>query len=101
MSSRGWAPAAPIARTNRLAIAALVCGIVQFGYPFAKGFALAGIAAIILGHRAIRQINRSGDRGYGLAKAGLILGYAVLALSLIGIIAVLATGSAGPALPSH
>jgi len=55
----------------------LVCGIGQFGFP------LASIAAIILGHKARRQIRRTGDDGYGLATAGLVLGYFFLALAVL------------------
>ena len=59
----------PAQSTNALAIAALVCGVVQFvtGLTF--------IPAIILGHMARGQIRRTGEQGGGLALAGLILGY--------------------------
>jgi hypothetical protein len=58
-------------RTNGMAIAAVACGLGQLlvGFP-------AGIAAIILGHKARRQIRRTGEQGNGLALTGLILGYA-------------------------
>jgi hypothetical protein len=59
-------PSSRTERTNPLAIAALVCGIVLF--PF-------GIFAIILGHMASREIRRTGEHGRSLATAGLILGY--------------------------
>ena len=49
--------------TNVLAVLSLVFGI--FG----------GFPAIILGHIAKSQIRRTGERGGGLATAGLILGY--------------------------
>jgi len=62
-----WAPPSQAKRTNSFAIAALVCGIVQFAGLFPAG--------IILGHRALRKIRETGEDGYGLAKAGLILGY--------------------------
>ena len=88
-------------RVNSLANAALACGILQFGYLFYKPLALAGLAAIILGHMAMRQIRQSGERGYGQAKAGLILGYVVLTLNLLAVIALLAIGSSGPVLQSH
>jgi uncharacterized protein DUF4190/uncharacterized protein DUF1707 len=55
-----------IQRTNGFAIGSLVCGIVPF---------FGGIPAIILGHVARGQIRRSGDRGDGMAIAGLVLGY--------------------------
>jgi Domain of unknown function (DUF4190)/Domain of unknown function (DUF1707) len=56
--------------TNSLAIAALICGIGQLVAAFP-----AGIAAIILGHMARRQIRRTGEQGRGLALTGLVLGY--------------------------
>ena len=56
--------------TNGMAIASLVCGIGQLlaGFP-------AGIAAIILGHKAMRRIRETGEQGDGMARTGLILGY--------------------------
>jgi hypothetical protein len=64
-------------RTNPMAIAALVCGIVAFA-----GIFPAGIAAVILGHMAVRKIRVTGEEGHGLAVAGLILGY----VGLVGIL---------------
>jgi len=60
----------PQQATNGMAIASLVCGLGQLlaGFP-------AGIAAIILGHLARRRIRETGERGDGMARAGLILGY--------------------------
>jgi hypothetical protein len=76
-------------RTNSLAVAALICGIVQF-----IGFWLLGtIPAIVLGHMARSQIRQRGERGAGLALAGLILGYAVLALTVIIVIIVIAVAA--------
>lgn len=69
-------------RTSGLATAALVCGLGQLviGFP-------AGIAAIILGHKARRRIRQTGEQGDGLAVAGLILGYlGVVGLVLIGLL---------------
>ncbi|HVB44315.1 MAG TPA: DUF1707 and DUF4190 domain-containing protein [Streptosporangiaceae bacterium] len=63
--------------TNSLAIASLACGICQV--PF---LLLAGVPAIVLGHRARGQIRQTGEDGAGLAKAGLILGYTGVALTL-------------------
>lgn len=62
-------------RTSGLAIASLVCGICQIGFPVPTG-----VVAIFLGHAARRRIRRTGERGDGLALAGLILGY----LGLVG-----------------
>jgi hypothetical protein len=60
------------ARTNTLAVVTLVLG---FLFP---------LAAIPVGHVARRQIARSGERGDGLALAGLALGYLALAAVVIG-----------------
>ncbi len=68
-------------RTNPYAIASLICGIIQF-----VGVLPAGIIAIVLGHVARREIRRTGEDGYGMAKAGLILGYVGVVLSIILVI---------------
>ena len=77
-------PAAPT--TNGMAIASLVCGVASF--------AVCGITAvlgIVFGHIARRQLRASGGRetGEGLALAGLIVSYAVVALVVLGIVVVL------------
>ena len=74
---QAW-PAPAAQRTNALAIASLACGIGQLLVWFP-----ASIAAIVLGHKARRQIRQTGEQGDGLARAGLILGYLGLALSLL------------------
>jgi hypothetical protein len=69
----GYAP------TNSLAVASLVCGLVQF-----LGFwVLTGIPAIIMGHISRRQIRERGEQGDGMALAGLILGYIGVVLGII------------------
>jgi Domain of unknown function (DUF4190)/Domain of unknown function (DUF1707) len=73
------APVGPPA-TNRLAIASLVCGVGQL-----VAFFPAGIAAIVLGHVARRQIRQTGEQGDGMALTGLILGY----VGTIGVVALL------------
>lgn len=64
--------------TNTLAILALVLGIV------------IPVGGIICGHIALGQIKRTGEGGRGLALAGLIIGYALTALTLLVIIAYIA-----------
>jgi hypothetical protein len=85
------APAAR--RTNSSAIAALVCGILAF-----CGLAPIAIVAVILGHKALTQIRRTGEHGYGLAKAGLVLGYLALALGVLSLLMIfgLSHAMAGP-----
>jgi type IV pilus assembly protein PilA len=70
----GYAPTGQ-ETTSGKAIASLVMGILVF-IPF------SAVAAIILGHLALSEIKKSAGRlkGQGLATAGLILGYAEIAL---------------------
>jgi hypothetical protein len=88
-----WAYPGAVARTNALAITSMVCGIVQF-FGF---WLLAAIPAIVCGHIARRQIRQTGEQGAGMALAGLILGWAGVALTaifvIVIIIAVVATNS--------
>lgn len=65
-----FAPA--VARNNPLAIAALVCGICQV--VLFIGNILLALPAIICGSIALRQIAQRGERGRGMAIAGLVLG---------------------------
>ena len=73
----------PQAPTNGLAIGSMVCGIAEI---FTLGF--AAIPAIILGHLARGQIKQTGERGDGMAIAGLVLGYMALAGWLFVILAI-------------
>jgi Domain of unknown function (DUF1707)/Domain of unknown function (DUF4190) len=84
------APAKPatvpsVARTNGYAVASLACGVGQF-----VAGPLATIPAIVFGHMARDQIRRTGERGAGLALAGLVLGWGAVILVLILIVAGLA-----------
>ena len=82
-------PVATQRGTNGLAIAALVLGLAQFAVGFP-----AGIAAIILGHKAQQRIKQTGEQGSGLARAGLILGYlGTLGLVLLALLFLLTTAA--------
>jgi uncharacterized protein DUF4190 len=78
--------------TNSLAIVSLVAGCAQFFFPV-----FATITAIVTGHIARSQIRRTGERGAGLALAGLILGYLGVAFALLVIagVTVFAVGFSG------
>src|SRR5260370_1889783 len=84
---RGWGPRVPSrdARSSGLAVASLILGIFFLIFP-------AAILAIILGHISRSQIRDSAGRikGAGMALAGLILGYAGVAVIPILIIAAIA-----------
>lgn len=87
--------AAPPARTNAMAVAALIC-------------ALGGLITIIsapvgaiLGHVARRQIRETGEEGDGMALAGIIIGWSLTGLlvaacclaAAVGIFGVFAFGT--------
>jgi type IV pilus assembly protein PilA len=79
-------PYAGTPETDGKAIASLICGLAFFIFPSA-------VAAIILGHLSISEINHSGGRkgGRGLAMTGLVLGYGgVLLIPFILIVAAIA-----------
>jgi hypothetical protein len=59
-------------RTNTLAVLALIFGLLS-----------GTVIPIVLGHIALSQIRRSGERGAGLATAGLVLGYVWTAIVVI------------------
>jgi Domain of unknown function (DUF1707)/Domain of unknown function (DUF4190) len=83
------APPATATKTNGLAVASLACGVAQFMVG-----PLATIPAILCGHIARGQIRRTGERGAGLALAGLILGWATVILGVLLVILGLAVFSA-------
>jgi protein-disulfide isomerase len=70
----GQAPLTLVPKTNTLAIVSLVSAF------------FVSLAAVITGHLALGQIKRRGESGRGLAIAGLILGYAGLAATAIGVV---------------
>ncbi len=73
-------------KTNGLAIASLVCSLFFWMY------AIPGILAIIFGFIARSQIQRSGGTqgGSGMALAGIIIGFAGLAIGIVLVIVIAA-----------
>lgn len=81
-------PPAPAGRpTSSLAIVALVGGIL--GWTLLPW--LGSLAAVICGHMARAEIRRSNGAmdGDGMAVAGLILGWALIGLSVLGLLVVI------------
>ena len=76
----------PVRRTSSMAIVSLVAGLL--GWTFAPW--LGSIIAIITGHMARAEIRRdpAGLEGDGLAVAGLVLGWAMILLSVFTILAI-------------
>ena len=71
--------------TSAMAIISLVSGILGWTLlPF-----LGSIVAVITGHMARSEIRRAPDRldGDGMAIAGLILGYASIAMAIFAVFA--------------
>ena len=76
-------------QTNSLAIASLVFGIAEF---FTGG--ITAVPAVVLGHKARRQIRMTGEQGKGMATAGLVLGWTAIALfALLIVVFVLASAA--------
>ncbi|MFZ7097178.1 DUF4190 domain-containing protein [Luteimonas dalianensis] len=74
-------------QTSALAIISLVSGILGvLPVPL-----LASVVAVVTGHLARAEIRRAPERhdGDGMAVAGLVLGYLMLGLWLLGVMAVL------------
>jgi hypothetical protein len=69
---------APMRRTSGLAIASLLCAVIW-------GWWVGSVAAVLLGHAALRQIAASEGRrsGRALAVGGLVIGYFSLAIAAI------------------
>lgn len=70
-------------RFNPLAIVSLILGIVGF---FIGLFGIVGAVALVLGLVARSQIARTGQRGRGMALAGIILGAIALVFTIVGLI---------------
>jgi hypothetical protein len=85
-------------RANSMAVGSLVCGILEIFFGF------TAIPAVILGHKALRQIRQTGEPGRGMAKAGLILGWSaigifviLMAVAVLGVVVATShTGSVSP-----
>ncbi len=72
----------PPPQTNNSAVAAMICGVLT---PF---YGITAIPAVILGHKARAEIRRSGEKGDGLAMAGLTLGWLAIGLGIMLVLVV-------------
>ena len=79
---QGYAPAPVQAKTNTLAIIALVSSF------------FISLLGVILRHIALNQIKTTGEGGRGLAIAALVIGYVSMALAVVIIIGMLASVAA-------
>ncbi|NYF56732.1 DUF4190 domain-containing protein [Micromonospora purpureochromogenes] len=67
----------PVAKTNSMAIAALVLSLVGFAS------CITAPVGAILGHVAMKQIRQTGEGGEGMAKAAIIVGWILTGLLLL------------------
>ena len=76
----GYPPDYPAGRPglNALSIVALVSSVLWV-------CGLGSVAGVVLGGIALNQIKRSGERGYGLAVAGIVVGVLGIVAALISI----------------
>jgi hypothetical protein len=88
----------PSASTNSLARASMILGVAEF---FSMG--LTAVPAVICGHIAKREMRITGQRGDGLATAGLVLGYmaiifwaVIIVLAVLGAAISIGQGAPGP-----
>lgn len=77
------------APTNGKAVGSMVCGLLTL---FTVG--LTGIPAVILGHTARTEMQRTGERGEGFAVTGLVLGWLSVAGWALVITILIAAGLA-------
>ena len=72
-------------RTSGAAIAALILGFISL----LGGFIFTGIPALILGYNGRAQVHRSNGEigGLGMAWTGIIIGWAMVGLSIVAAIA--------------
>ena len=72
----GGYPYAPPQRTNGMAIASMVLGILWLYW-------IGSILALVFGYVAKKQISERGEAGGGMATAGIVLGWVGVGLFLI------------------
>ncbi|MFW3170337.1 DUF4190 domain-containing protein [Geodermatophilus sp. CPCC 206100] len=77
-------PYAPPQRTNGLAIASMVLGILWIYW-------IGSILALVFGYVARKQIRERGDSGDGMAIAGIVLGWVGVGILTIALIAAIGT----------
>jgi hypothetical protein len=84
--------------TNPLAVASLICGLAEI-----PTLGVSAVPAVILGYMARKQIRETGERGEGLAVAGLILGGIVVVCFFAAVLGIMiwlmlppAPGTGGP-----
>jgi hypothetical protein len=81
----GGYPYAPPQRTNGLAIASMVLGILWLYW-------IGSILALVFGYTAKKQIRERGEAGGGMATAGIVLGWIGVGFLALALVAGIASG---------
>lgn len=90
----GGYPSPPVARTNSLAVAALVSSLVALpAYIMCFIGFLPSILGIILGVIGLSQVTKSGEKGKEMAIAGIVIGAVALVFMFFFIVLISATGT--------
>jgi uncharacterized protein DUF1707/uncharacterized protein DUF4190 len=83
---------------NYLAVTSLICGLAEI-----PTLGVSAVPAVVLGYMARKQIRETGERGEGLAVAGLVLGGIVIACFFAAVLGIMiwlmlppAAGTGGP-----
>lgn len=84
----GGYPTGP--KTNVLAIISMIASIAGFIWILPI---IGSLAGAIMGHISLNQLKTSGEKGRGMALAGVIVGWVGLALVIIGIFVIIAFAS--------
>jgi hypothetical protein len=80
----------PQRRTNGYATASLILGLTSIPFGWCLLF-IPSVLAVVFGHLALRQIRSTHQEGRGAAITGLVAGYSVPVLGLIGVAMMLIT----------
>lgn len=78
----------PPRRTNAMAVASMVLGILWIYW-------IGSILALVFGYVAKRQIQERGESGGGMATAGIVLGWIGVGVLALAIVAGVASTSSG------
>jgi hypothetical protein len=80
-------PYAPIPKPAGFAVASLVLGILGLFLSWIT-FGIPSMLAVVFGHVGISRVRRGVGDGRGMAISGMVLGYLVIALFLVLVVAV-------------
>lgn len=74
----------PAEKTNIYALVGMICSLAGLlvGFP-------AAVVGIVFGHLGLNAIKKTGEQGRGMAITALAVGYAQIALAVLGVLALI------------